>query len=220
MYRHHRAIPMVRITTCRVEFFVRRYKNSQAVAELQARIFVKDHGKGASECANRGLRGIALKFFEFLKPSSGKVLSGGWGSATRSSLPDAEQQLFVGREGPVALGGQGFRFIADHAQLRHPLQDDITDHESRLGDIGDGLVADGFRFQRGDGAVDLLRQLGELGDEITFVSAGKSRNRSGFCSASLRYRTHRLPPPAGSPCAPCRSWSVPQCSPTCSSSPG
>ena len=59
LYRHHRAIPMVRITTCRVEFFVRRYKNSQAVAELQARIFVKDHGKGASECAteDRELRG-------------------------------------------------------------------------------------------------------------------------------------------------------------------
>ena len=51
---------MVRITTWRVEFFVRRYKNSRAVAELQARIFVKDHGKGASECANRELRGIAL----------------------------------------------------------------------------------------------------------------------------------------------------------------
>ena len=38
----------------------RRYKNPQAVAELQARIFVKYEGKGASECANRGLRGIAL----------------------------------------------------------------------------------------------------------------------------------------------------------------
>ena len=61
--RQHRAIPMVRITTCRVEFFVRRYKNSRAVAELQVRIFVKDHGKGASECAteDRELRGIASK---------------------------------------------------------------------------------------------------------------------------------------------------------------
>ena len=44
-----------------VEFFFRRYKNSQAVAELQARIFVKDHEKGASECANRELRGDASK---------------------------------------------------------------------------------------------------------------------------------------------------------------
>ena len=34
-----------------VEFFFRRYKNPQAVAELQARIFVKHEGKGASECA-------------------------------------------------------------------------------------------------------------------------------------------------------------------------
>ena len=42
-------------------FFVRRYKNSQAVARLQARIFVKYDGKSASECANRGLRGVALR---------------------------------------------------------------------------------------------------------------------------------------------------------------
>ena len=59
--RQHRAIPMVRITTCRVEFFFRQYKNPQAVAELQARIFVKYEGKGASECANRELRGDASK---------------------------------------------------------------------------------------------------------------------------------------------------------------
>ena len=51
---------MVRITTCRVEFFLRQYKNPQAVAELQARIFVKYEGKGASECAIRELRGDAL----------------------------------------------------------------------------------------------------------------------------------------------------------------
>lgn len=44
-----------------VEFFFRRYKNSQAVAELQARIFVKYEGKGASECANRELRDDASK---------------------------------------------------------------------------------------------------------------------------------------------------------------
>ena len=45
-----------------VGFFARRYKNSRAVAELQARIFVKDHEKGASECANRELRGVALRY--------------------------------------------------------------------------------------------------------------------------------------------------------------
>ena len=58
--RHYRVIPMARITTGRVEFFVRRYKNLQAVAELQARIFVKYDGKGASECVNRELRGDVL----------------------------------------------------------------------------------------------------------------------------------------------------------------
>ena len=53
-----------------VEFFVRRNKNSQAVAALQARILVKYDGKGASECAteDRGLRGIA-----FIIPQSGAV---------------------------------------------------------------------------------------------------------------------------------------------------
>ena len=46
---------------CEVEFFVRRYKNPQAVAELQARFFVKYGGKSASKCANRKLRGDAPK---------------------------------------------------------------------------------------------------------------------------------------------------------------
>ena len=45
-----------------VEFFVRRYKNPQAVAALQARILVKYDGKGASECANRELRDVAYKY--------------------------------------------------------------------------------------------------------------------------------------------------------------
>ena len=43
----------------RVGFFVRQYKNSQAVAALLARIFVKYDGKDASKCAMRGLRGDA-----------------------------------------------------------------------------------------------------------------------------------------------------------------
>ena len=47
-------------------FFVRRYKNPQAVAALQARVFMKYDGKGASECANRGLRGIAYKYKDAL----------------------------------------------------------------------------------------------------------------------------------------------------------
>ena len=58
--RYHRAIPMVQLRS-RI-FFVRQYKNSQAVAELQAKIFVKYDGKDASECANRELRGNALKY--------------------------------------------------------------------------------------------------------------------------------------------------------------
>ena len=41
-------------------FFRQTIQKSLPVAELQARIFVKDHGKSASECANRGLRGVAL----------------------------------------------------------------------------------------------------------------------------------------------------------------
>ena len=41
-------------------FFVRQYKNSQAVVELLTRIFVKYDGKDASKCAMRGLRGNAL----------------------------------------------------------------------------------------------------------------------------------------------------------------
>ena len=43
-------------------FFVRQYKNSQAVVELLTRIFVKYDGKDASKCAMRGLRGNALKY--------------------------------------------------------------------------------------------------------------------------------------------------------------
>ena len=41
--------------------FRQTIQKSLPVAELQARIFVKHHGKGASECANRGLRGIAQR---------------------------------------------------------------------------------------------------------------------------------------------------------------
>ena len=44
----------------RRRFFVSRTKNLKAVAELPARIFVKDYGKDASKCANRGLRGVAF----------------------------------------------------------------------------------------------------------------------------------------------------------------
>ena len=71
--RHYRVIPMARITTGRVEFFVRRYKNLQAVAELQARIFVKDHGKGASECVNRELRGDAFNFISAFRHNISKL---------------------------------------------------------------------------------------------------------------------------------------------------
>ena len=45
---------------CAVGFFVRQYKNSQAVVELLTRIFVKYDEKDASKCAMRGLRGDAL----------------------------------------------------------------------------------------------------------------------------------------------------------------
>ena len=41
----------------RPRFFVRRYNNPQAAAEPQTGIFVKGRGKGASECADRELRG-------------------------------------------------------------------------------------------------------------------------------------------------------------------
>ena len=58
LLRHHRAIRAW--CNCAVGFFVRQYKNSQAVAELPARIFVKYDGKDASKCAMRGLRGDAL----------------------------------------------------------------------------------------------------------------------------------------------------------------
>ena len=46
---------------CAVGFFVRQYKNSQAVVELLTRIFVKYDGKDASKCAMRGLHGNALR---------------------------------------------------------------------------------------------------------------------------------------------------------------
>ena len=51
---------------------VRRYKNSQAVAELQARIFVKYGRIYASECANRKLRGAAFTAQIILSPKTGK----------------------------------------------------------------------------------------------------------------------------------------------------
>ena len=40
-------------------FFRQTIQKSLPVAELQARIFVKNHGKNVSECANHGLRGVA-----------------------------------------------------------------------------------------------------------------------------------------------------------------
>ena len=53
-------------------FFVRRYKNPQAVAALQARILVKYGRIYASECANRKLRGAAFTAQIILSPKTGK----------------------------------------------------------------------------------------------------------------------------------------------------
>ena len=57
LLRQYHAIPIVQL---RRIFYVSRTKNLKAVAELPARIFVKDYGKVASKCANRGLRGVAF----------------------------------------------------------------------------------------------------------------------------------------------------------------
>ena len=66
--RLHGVIPMC---NCAVRFFVRWNKNSQAVVELQIRIFLKYDGKDANKCATRALRGDALNKPDEYQSSSG-----------------------------------------------------------------------------------------------------------------------------------------------------